>query len=151
MASLVIKVKVKVKDLFIVQISTSVFSGLYLSPWQGKRILLLAAVDPTLDLCTRFPLRLGGPRQCGFKACPTLLHMAGPGIEPVTPRSQVRRLNHYAMYSTQLCCHYSFKYTLSWPTPTLQDLCSAKRVVKHHFNFHFSPFFHSTVGLSYRQ
>ena len=23
-----------------------------------------AAIDPTLDLCTRYPLRLGGPRQC---------------------------------------------------------------------------------------
>ena len=32
-----------------------------------------AAVDPTLDLCTRYPLMLGGQRQCGFKACPRLL------------------------------------------------------------------------------
>ena len=39
-----------------------VFSGLYLSRWQGKHILLLAAVDPTVDLCTRFP------RQCAMQS-----------------------------------------------------------------------------------
>ena len=26
--------------------------------------------DPTLDLCTRYPLRLGGPRQCGIQSLP---------------------------------------------------------------------------------
>ena len=25
----------------------------------------LRTIDPTLDLCTWYPLRLGGPRQCG--------------------------------------------------------------------------------------
>ena len=27
-----------------------------------------ATIDPTLDLCTRYPLRLGGPRQCGIRS-----------------------------------------------------------------------------------
>ena len=28
------------------------------------------AIDPTLDLCTRYPLRLGGPKQCGIRSLP---------------------------------------------------------------------------------
>ena len=27
-----------------------------------------ATIDPTLDLCTRYPLRLGGPRQCRIRS-----------------------------------------------------------------------------------
>ena len=27
-------------------------------------------IDPTLDLCTRYPLRLGRPRQCGIQSFP---------------------------------------------------------------------------------
>ena len=60
-----------------------------------------ATIDPTLDLCTRYPLLLGGQRQCGFKACPRLLHMTGAaGIEPQTSRSRVQRLNRSATRST---------------------------------------------------
>ena len=29
-----------------------------------------AAIDPTLDLCTRYPLRLGGHRQYGIHSLP---------------------------------------------------------------------------------
>ena len=29
-----------------------------------------ATIDPTLDLCTRYPLQLGGPRQCGIRSLP---------------------------------------------------------------------------------
>ena len=29
-----------------------------------------AAIDPTLDLCTRYPLWLSGPRQCGIQSLP---------------------------------------------------------------------------------
>ena len=29
-----------------------------------------ATIDPTLDLCTRNPLQLGGPRQCGIRSLP---------------------------------------------------------------------------------
>jgi hypothetical protein len=36
-----------------------------------------ATVDPTLNLCTRYPFVLCGLGQCGFKACPRLLHMTG--------------------------------------------------------------------------
>ena len=28
------------------------------------------AIDPTLDLCTRYPLQLGGLRQCGIRSLP---------------------------------------------------------------------------------
>ena len=31
-----------------------------------------AAIDPTLDLCTRYPLRLGGLRQCGIRSLPDI-------------------------------------------------------------------------------
>ena len=27
-------------------------------------------IDPTLDLCTRYPLQLGGPKQCGLRSLP---------------------------------------------------------------------------------
>ena len=63
--------------------------------------MLPATIDPTLNLCTRYPLLLGGQRQCGFKACPTLLHMTGAaGIEPQTSKSRVQRLNRSATRST---------------------------------------------------
>ena len=29
-----------------------------------------ATTDPTLDLCTRYPLWLGGPGQCGIQSLP---------------------------------------------------------------------------------
>ena len=29
-----------------------------------------ATIHPTLDLCTRYPLRLDGPRQCGIRSLP---------------------------------------------------------------------------------
>ena len=39
-----------------------------------------AAIDPILDLCTWYPLQLGGLRQCGIQSLPeTLVHMAKPG------------------------------------------------------------------------
>ena len=33
-----------------------------------------APIDPTLDLCTKYLLQLGGPRRCEIWSCPTLLH-----------------------------------------------------------------------------
>ena len=34
-----------------------------------------ATIDPILDLCTRYPLRLGGLRQCGTQSWPdTITH-----------------------------------------------------------------------------
>ena len=40
-----------------------------------------ATINPTLDLCTRYPLRVGGPLQGSveYEVCPTLLHMASTG------------------------------------------------------------------------
>ena len=37
-------------------------------------------VDPTLELCTGYPLLLDGQLQCGFKACPSLLMTRALGI-----------------------------------------------------------------------
>ena len=45
------------------------FFRLYLPPGSG-RLRQPATIDPTLDLCTRYPLRLGGPRQCGIRSLP---------------------------------------------------------------------------------
>ena len=60
------QVKVKVS----VQISTlHMFFRLYLPPGSG-RLRQPATIDPTLDLCTRYPLWLGGPRQCGIRSLP---------------------------------------------------------------------------------
>jgi hypothetical protein len=43
---------------------------------------------------TRYPLLLGGQRQCRFKSCPRILYVTSsmPGIEPQTFRSQVQYL-----------------------------------------------------------
>ena len=50
-----------------------------------------ATANPTLDLCTRDPILLGGQRQCRFKG---YLHVTyATGIEPQTPRSRVQCLN----------------------------------------------------------
>ena len=45
-----------------------------------------ATIDPTLDLCTRYPLRLGGPSvdqvwsgSVEHEVCSTILHMASTG------------------------------------------------------------------------
>ena len=45
------------------------FFRLYLPPGSG-RLRQPATIDPTLNLCTRYPLRLGGPRQCGIRSLP---------------------------------------------------------------------------------
>ena len=42
-----------------------------------------ATVDPTLDLCTRYPLRLSGLRQCGIRSLPdTSTHGPHWGSKP---------------------------------------------------------------------
>ena len=42
---------------------------------------------------TRYPLLLGGQRQCRFKSCPRIIYMTSVlGIEPQTSRSQVQHL-----------------------------------------------------------
>ena len=45
------------------------FFRLYLTPGSG-RLWQPATIDPTSDLCTRYPLRLGGLRQCGIRSLP---------------------------------------------------------------------------------
>ena len=45
----------------------------------------LATIDPTLDLYTRYPLQLGGPRQCEMRSLPnTSDTWPALGIEPQT-------------------------------------------------------------------
>ena len=74
-----------------------------------------ATIDPTLNLCTRYPLLLGGQRQCGYKACPRLLHLTGAsGIEPQTPRSRVPRLNRSATRSTIQLIAYTLHYNSNY-------------------------------------
>ena len=38
-----------------------------------------ATIDPTLDLCTRYPLRLVNQGSMEYEVCPTLLHMSNAG------------------------------------------------------------------------
>jgi hypothetical protein len=53
--------------------------GLYLSPpCKASDITSNQQLSIQLNLCTRYPLLLGGQRQCGFNACPTL-DMTGVG------------------------------------------------------------------------
>ena len=75
--------KVKVQVYSLISIRMHVQPTPFL-PWHGAATRAQPAhVDPTLDSCTRYPLLLGGQRQCGFKACPRLLQMTGDaGIEP---------------------------------------------------------------------
>ena len=52
-------------------------------------------VNPTLDLCTRYPLPLGGQRYCGFKACPRPC----PALWESNPWTLVQCHNHSATNS----------------------------------------------------
>ena len=91
-----IHIKVKVKDLFRVQIfKLRVVQRTFTFPpgEVSANLKQPATVDQTFNLCTRYPLLLGGQRQCGFKPCPRILYMTGvPGIEPQTPSSRVQHL-----------------------------------------------------------
>ena len=62
---------IKVRYLFRVQISTWLYMFFirYLPP-AGGRLRQPATIEPTLDLCTRYPLRLVGLRQCGIWSLP---------------------------------------------------------------------------------
>ena len=94
----------KGKDTGICLTSRSLCNIHQILPFPQARIERNAAVtiDPTLNLCTRYPSLLSGQRQCGFKACPRSLHLTGAsGIEPQTPRSRVPRLNRSATCSTK--------------------------------------------------
>ena len=102
--------------MFIVQISPK-FSGLYIkypqvlelnlftvsSLWgESSTYSTAAAIHPVpIFHSTWYPLLLSGKKQCGFKACPRLLHVTGAaGIEPQTLWwSQVQCLNHSATNS----------------------------------------------------
>ena len=54
------------------------FNRLYLSP--GKVGANAAAtIDPTLDLCTRYPVWLGGRRQCGVRSLPNAPYVVNTG------------------------------------------------------------------------
>ena len=69
-------------------------------PFPLARLAQNSTVDPTLNLCTRYPLLLGGHRQCGFKAFSRLLHItATAGIKHENPRSRVQCLNRSATCS----------------------------------------------------
>ena len=40
------------------------------SPLARWALMQPATIDLTLDLCARYPLRLGGPRKCGIRSLP---------------------------------------------------------------------------------
>ena len=61
-------------------------SRFYPFPWKGRCILMPAAVDPILDLCTRFRLQLSGQRQC-------------------RTQSLLQCLNTYTMCYQVIACH----------------------------------------------
>ena len=73
-----------------------------------------ATVDSTLDLCTRYPLRLGGPRQCGIQSCLTLLHMPSTGNR--TPDLLILSPTPYPLGhmlpSVLSCKHYTYMHSL---------------------------------------
>ena len=96
-------------------------------PFPRARIARNSAktVEPTLNLCTRYPLLLGGQRQCGFKACPRLSHLTGAsGIEPQTPRFRVHVLTarpHAPLY-TLIDSSSCFLSLIPVPSPSLFPL-----------------------------
>ena len=58
------------------------FCRLYLTPSSG-RVQQPATIHPILDLWTRYPLRWGGPRQCGIQSLPnTFIHGQHFGSNP---------------------------------------------------------------------
>ena len=87
------KVKVKIVA-YSPDIYSYVCSTYFTCPLARWTSMLPATIGPTLDLCTRYPLRLGGPRQCGIKSCLALPHMTNVGnwtpdfeISSPTPRT----------------------------------------------------------------
>ena len=111
--------KVKVKMcIYSPDIPVNMFSGLYIIYPQVLELALSQSHLPReyaaqfsaavairmvpIFRSTWYPLLLSRQRQCGFKACPRLLHMtSAAGIEPQTPRFQVQCLNHSATCSTK--------------------------------------------------
>ena len=95
--------------MFIVQISRLVQRTVQFTHWywnslfhdliflrRMQRIIHATEAIHTISIfrSTRYPLLLGGQRQCRFKSCPTILYVTSsvPGIEPQTFRSQVQHL-----------------------------------------------------------
>ena len=72
-----VKVKVKVSvsspDILVTTHVLQIFPPLAVGTQQPARI------DPTLDLCTRYPLQLGGLAQCEIGSLPTLLNTVNTG------------------------------------------------------------------------
>ena len=86
----------KVKDICL---TSRYLCNIYRTTFPPARLARNAAatVYPTLNMCTRYPLLLGGQRQCRFKACPR--HITGAvEIKPKTPRSRVQSPNHSLEY-----------------------------------------------------
>ena len=72
----------------------SLFHGLIFLGRMQRTIHAAEAIHTiSIFRSTRYPLLLGGQRQCRFKSCPRILYMTSvPGIEPQTSRSQVQHL-----------------------------------------------------------
>ena len=75
-----------------------------------------ATIDPTLDLCTRYPLRLGGPRQRGIRSLPDTSAQCQPWES--NPRLSDLESNalstgpHAPEYEMSTLCYISFLYCI---------------------------------------
>ena len=63
-----------------------------------------ATIDSTLDLCTRYPLRLGGPRQCGIQSLPDTSTIGQHWESNPRPSDQVQCPIHKAKCSLINTC-----------------------------------------------
>ena len=73
-----------------------------------------AAIDPTLDLCTRYPLQLGGPRQCGIQSFPnTSAHAQHRELDPRTFWSWVQCPIHLATWQKS-CIQTARSSVIQW-------------------------------------
>ena len=128
-------------EWFIIKVKVVVYR--VQTPWQrmfNRLHLSPAAVDPTLDLCTRYPLGLGGLRQCRIRSLPdTSTHDQYWESNPRLSDLESNTLNHLTTCSyitfTQWCgitsltaqcievsCSFTLTEAASTPNAPIADL-----------------------------
>ena len=147
--------------LWWLQIPTLIFLGvgvcvmLTYSPWQRSTYVHVTAhvlqtlpplavgvqhpatIDPTLDLCTRYPLQLGGQRQCGIQSLPDTYTWPALGIEPQTFWSLVQHLIHLDT------CSHGNNVMSSAQKDIMDNMCTPQH---HRLNtFTITPVFPSKI------
>ena len=156
-------VKVKVRVVFLEsRLHDNACSADFTFPLARWTPMQPATIEPTLDLCTRYPLRLGRPRQCGIRSLPdtsTYGQHWDSNPRPSDLESNALSTGPHALYI--------WKYTYTGPQLRLMHKPSCLQILHSFYTlsahspqstfngtfkefyvwFHCSPFFHQTFHL----